>query len=634
MTLIGVFTDPGVEFRVQTSVGQGDPQVDAIYDASLYDDGVYSSDEISWFTLTMRVISFSSSRGRDTFNQNYPPGSFSFVCADDDFIFNPDFGIVEVGNQKLRVGKWARIQGRSKHSQDFITIVTGKIDSMQETYIEGGADIRMRFNCSELSAAMQRDDPPPLEVPVGAGERTDQRAQRILDAWGEGPTGPDVPPLDVGVSTMIATTLDNSRFIEMQTAAQAENGAFYFDRDGNPRFRNRSWLDDGADEGGGPGLFFFPPPRAETDHIINTDFDSSTLVGGFTVSAEILGFVPGGLQRMINNFAAGAIGRQMSLHITNTNEATISVVIDGAGTSNFSHSEVLLAGGNYTISATYTPGQPLRVTVNGVEEIDPVPQVGTLALTTVPMVVGARSDLVSGHDLQGLLRVATVTPAVGLELRCDVADTGLGNGPIVGDTWTDPNGFTWLGAGLVTIVGAGTDVRLEVGAPGDDVEITQTAAATWDASRVRNEIRLASVGGDEQRVIDTGSIARYGQRTFSRGGFENDDDGQIFDIAEEILSDFRYDRLRIDSITMQAETVEAAEELMRLEIGWRLRVQVTLALGFQFAYLVNVVRVQHRGTEGGEWTVKATIDNVDRSDPGLGGDYSPAFSAAYSIVES
>lgn len=76
-------------------------------------------------------------------------------------------------------------------------------------------------------------------VPVGEGEDTGARINRILDSigWSAGDRN-----IGTGASTLMATTLSGAPLSEIQQAARSEVGEFYADAQGRPTFRSRVGL--------------------------------------------------------------------------------------------------------------------------------------------------------------------------------------------------------------------------------------------------------------------------------------------------------------------------------------------------------------------------------------------------------
>ena len=141
------------------------------------------------------------------------------------------------GRLALRPGRWLRIAANAQHG--WSDLFTGTIDGMEEVYSEGADHISMLLQCTGFGALFSVESQPALQNAVGAGERTDQRVDRVLDliGWFSG-----ARLIDQGDHTMVSTTLARTRTEEMMRASDAEGGIFYFDGEGFAVFRSRDFL--------------------------------------------------------------------------------------------------------------------------------------------------------------------------------------------------------------------------------------------------------------------------------------------------------------------------------------------------------------------------------------------------------
>ena len=422
MTLPGVYSLPEFHFRAEISIGTGEGEA-YLYDdpTSLYDTATYSANEFYWTNVSTRLISCTTTRGRDRYGLSFKAGSATFTFADEDGIFNPDATGLNLGDLRIRPGRFIRLVGKLVQGTEWIPVWTGRIDSIIEAYSGAGHNARAVFQATELASSMARDNPPALVTPVGAGELTSGRAERVLELAGF--SSDDLAGrIDTGVHTMPETTLPESYWNELQNAAQAEGGAAYFGRDGLPRFRNQSWLDTGPDEG---------------------------------------------------------------------------------------------------------------------------------------------------------------------------------------------------------------TVRLSIGGVADAVAISNDPKASWEAARVRNDIQLARVGGTAVPAVDSASQSAYGVRSFRLFDYQLETDVQVQTLADQMLAFFRYDRARLNELELIPLEGDGVNDLLELDLGWRVRVTITLATDWGYTFDAWVNRVSHELDEGGDWKVRIQVDNVDRTNPQFAGPYSSAFSDAY-----
>jgi len=126
-----------------------------------------------------------------------------------------------------------------------------------------------------------------LGVPVGAGEKTGARLNRILDSVGWPTSDRDIA---TGDSTLQATDMAGDALAEAQAAVTAEVGEFYVNASGNMYFRNRNGLlldsrstvsqaTFGSNRAGGEIAYVGTPGVSyDRDQLVN--LVSATIVGG------------------------------------------------------------------------------------------------------------------------------------------------------------------------------------------------------------------------------------------------------------------------------------------------------------------------------------------------------------------
>lgn len=251
MSILAPQMVPGVEFQAEVSLGNVGDESSFLYDdaSSKYDDlAVYSGQEISWTVITTRTMSLNTNRGREKWGASFRTGSGGLTLTDQDGVFNPDHGQVDLGNLVLRPGRWVRFSGRIKGegADDWKPLFVGRIEQLTEMYANAGHQITSSWQSSDLMAYLNIINPPALQTPIPAGQNTGERVRRVLGDAGF----PDdlLVHIEPGVNTMGQSTLSGSALAECQAAAAAEGGSFYFRRDGLPAFRHQTWLEDGPNE--------------------------------------------------------------------------------------------------------------------------------------------------------------------------------------------------------------------------------------------------------------------------------------------------------------------------------------------------------------------------------------------------
>lgn len=235
-----------VEFKVELALsasaeadaGLWQPDVaGALWDTS----GVWDGTEISWDDVTQLVLGATTTRGRDRFESRFKTGIMTLTLDNQSGLFAPDASTFQLD---LRPGRWARISGRVPSiDATWYPMWTGQIDSMGDIYSPGARGVNSSMRCLDFFARFQIDDPPALSVPIGAGQRTDQRVATVLDAAGWPDETPLWRDLQVGIHTMPSSTLAQSRLQEMAIAADSEGGGLFIGPTGNVVFKSRDWLE-------------------------------------------------------------------------------------------------------------------------------------------------------------------------------------------------------------------------------------------------------------------------------------------------------------------------------------------------------------------------------------------------------
>jgi hypothetical protein len=245
LTIIDVWSGDAnltpVVWRLELALGV-EGGVGGLWDTGQWDTtGVWAGDEPTWVRYDTDLLSANPTMGRDKFEDRMRTATMAVELANDDGKYNPDYGATAPGDLALRPGRLIRLSGNV--GLGYVAVFRGVIDDIVEVYGPGGGDINTRMQCVGYAADMALDNPPALGSAVGAGERTDERVARVLDAidW------PDATRnLQTGVHTMQATTLARSRLEEIQRAADAEGGAFFFDAEGVATFKAQGWLENDA----------------------------------------------------------------------------------------------------------------------------------------------------------------------------------------------------------------------------------------------------------------------------------------------------------------------------------------------------------------------------------------------------
>jgi hypothetical protein len=172
-------------------------------------------------------------------------------------------------------------------------------------------------------------------------------------------------------------------------------------------------------------------------------------------------------------------------------------------------------------------------------------------------------------------------------------------------------------------------VKHLVGFAGQPLQLVDVPDLSWDAGRVRNDVQMSVVGGTAQRVVSSQSDAIYGTRTYRRLDLEAETDAQAFDLAQRQIDFYQWDVARFSELEIAPTTPAGARQLMELELGDRLVVQVRTLRGWDYTMDAFVQRVRHEVTAN-DWKARVVVENYDRGQPGTGGAYNDAYNDAYS----
>ena len=246
---VGVEGIEGVEFRAQVSLVVLGIGTAYIYDdpSSTYDeDAIYADADFTWLTVTSRLEAFNHSRGRDRLGTRMRPGRGSAMFSNDDGLFNPQLGGLNVGGQQLRPGRAIRFQGKRTDAPDdeWISIWSGVIQSLGDVYTDAAHRIQSRWNLVGFEAELEAVVPPPQDVidPASVDQTADERARYIWESLLEYP--PSLLITEPSPNELRGSTFPGSRYEQFQLAADAEGGVFYQLPDGKMTWRNRAWLGD------------------------------------------------------------------------------------------------------------------------------------------------------------------------------------------------------------------------------------------------------------------------------------------------------------------------------------------------------------------------------------------------------
>ena len=157
------------------------------------------------------------------------------------------------------------------------------------------------------------------------------------------------------------------------------------------------------------------------------------------------------------------------------------------------------------------------------------------------------------------------------------------------------------------------DVQFAIGQVAGAVQVL-SAKSDWSSERVYNSVTFARAGGNAVTRTDVQSIQMYQQRTSGRNNLQNTDDDDVAFLADRFLDSFRFDKLRVEQLTVTALSDEGADDLLGMELADRVQVTVRNLRGWSFTLDAWINRFTWRITED-DWEVDLIVDNVDISDP-------------------
>lgn len=170
--------------------------------------------------------------------------------------------------------------------------------------------------------------------------------------------------------------------------------------------------------------------------------------------------------------------------------------------------------------------------------------------------------------------------------------------------------------------------QMFAGAPGNNVQVI-AASTDWSTSRVRNDVRMARKGGTEQRVVSGQSQTLYGPRTFQRYDLENDSDAAVLALANAYLDAFQWDRPRLETVGLYPLNSAGATEMMQLQLGDRVRIQISTIPGWSYTGEYWVNRISH-GVTNDDWNMSIRVDDTDLSPPLGQGSFSDGYDDGFS----
>lgn len=229
-----------VNWKVELAVGAA-ADFSSLWDYGEWDDAVWGGADPVWIDVSSTVESVRINRGKQRFGERMRTGIAQVVLSDTDGRYTPEAGAAGPGALELRPGRLIRVSSQVGTEGEWIPQFTGTVISLDPSYGTGGSEPRMMIQAQDPAGELAQFGILPLDTPISAGQGTDDRINRVLDEY-EWSTD-DRSGIQTGDHTMAASDLSASGLEECQRAADAEGGAFFFDKSGSPQFRAFGWLD-------------------------------------------------------------------------------------------------------------------------------------------------------------------------------------------------------------------------------------------------------------------------------------------------------------------------------------------------------------------------------------------------------
>lgn len=223
--------------HVELGIGSSnDPHVESVWGEALWGDprSRWSGLEPSWVDVTDRVMDVTIQRGRGRWTDRI--GMSGCVIRVDNADGWITWNAAELGEIEARPGVPLRIRADTADGGTW-NIWRGFIESVDDQY-QPWERPNAAIVCQDALAQVAHVNLPE-QAPIGAGETTDARINRILDMA-------DWPRqwrnLAHGQVTVQASNFARNLADELGITADSEGGVAYAATDGSVYFQNRDWL--------------------------------------------------------------------------------------------------------------------------------------------------------------------------------------------------------------------------------------------------------------------------------------------------------------------------------------------------------------------------------------------------------
>ncbi|HKE67433.1 MAG TPA: hypothetical protein VKB59_22735 [Micromonosporaceae bacterium] len=231
-----------VELTVELGVGaSGNKNPVGRWDRAHWDKpatGTWSGLEPVWVPVDpCMLLEVGVSRGRDRWIDRFGASSATLRIQDPDGRLSWDAAASD-DLLAVRPGREVRIRALHVGSGVQYPVWRGFLETIDDTFDPGGVPIAA-FTAQDSYAQLAHIDLLERDPPVGAGESSDARVNRLLDLADWPLEWRDIDP---GMITVQATNLARPIADDLGITADSEGGAVFADRRGRICFRNRDWL--------------------------------------------------------------------------------------------------------------------------------------------------------------------------------------------------------------------------------------------------------------------------------------------------------------------------------------------------------------------------------------------------------
>ena len=228
------------EWALSSATGSYGAWDSAVWDTSTWGPDLIWTDVSDYLRGSTGNIAVSTQRGFSRGLQSWDIGRASIRLGNRDRRFSPsNLSGPYVSGGVTGVRPWRPLRLSATYAGTRYWLYTGYGTAVQETWLPGMADAYVTVPCEDEWSRLAAVDGL-AQSPVGSGELSGARIQRILNAAGH--TG--ARAVETGVAALQATDLSQNTATALNLTADSEDGAIFVDGDGTVVFEGRTALVD------------------------------------------------------------------------------------------------------------------------------------------------------------------------------------------------------------------------------------------------------------------------------------------------------------------------------------------------------------------------------------------------------